>query len=64
MHLSSFTRKLKENKLLNNLSIIQKTNKKRGIKMKHKKKKKPVPPVTIIGDAVTREIIKIKAIKG
>ena len=31
--------------------------------MKHKKKKKRVPPVTIIGDAVTREIIKIKAIK-
>jgi len=31
--------------------------------MKHKKKKKPVPPITIIGDAVTREILKIKAIK-
>jgi len=35
-----------------------------GCKMKHKKKKKRVPPVTIIGDAVTREIMKIKAIKG
>ena len=34
-----------------------------GCKMKYKKKKKPVPPVTIIGDAVTREIMKIKAIK-
>jgi hypothetical protein len=31
--------------------------------MKYKKKKKPVPPITIIGDAVTREIIKIKVIK-
>jgi len=32
--------------------------------MKYKKKKKPVPPITIIGDAATREIMKIKAIKG
>jgi len=31
--------------------------------MKYKKKKKPVPPITIIGDAVTHEILKIKAIK-
>jgi len=32
-------------------------------KMKYKKKKQH-PPVTIIGDCVTREIMKIKAIKG
>ena len=34
--------------------------------MKYKKKKqdKQQQPVTIIGDCVTREIMKIKAIKG
>jgi len=38
----------------------------KGGKMKYKKKKqvKQQPPVTIIGDCVTREIMKIKAIKG
>jgi len=38
----------------------------RGGKMKYKKKKEPKkqPPITIIGDCVTREIMKIKAIKG
>jgi hypothetical protein len=38
----------------------------KGCKMKYKKKKEPKkqPPVTIIGDCVTREIMKIKAIKG
>jgi len=38
----------------------------KGCKMKYKKKKqvKQQPPITIIGDAVTREIMKIKAIKG